>query len=836
MIFLILSFLSIGLFLFFTLRIDKKAKSGNYQVNSIVVALLITTIEAFLYFIALCFNQMIAILLVKQIMRLVFVLEGMSLIYFSFGITELVVQKKSKFVTFIKILLIAFLIYIVYFQFTSIDISLENGTMIGSSYLFPVAAREYFPWNWVTLYNSIFKYIVPIAGILFMIIYQENNASQLERYQSGITILGIILMWCLNALIKFLSMANPAFTLIHMYSYVIMYVCFFSAMDKTTVPSGKGFWVNVFKSFISYVIPAFLLGSLFYYLQPVGSGYNWLFLLEILVAAVVCIVFSLKIRDVISSSRHIYTADYEESLEKDLASIDYNDEMDSVTNKMFDIMKKNVESSSMNVYIINKQNEFETAYTSNKMNLSIPQSNPIFNHLLMENRSLVLYIEIEKEHIFAPIKNDLKKFFEDTASDALFVLNEGNNILGLITLGKKQGGDHYKEYDYNVFTKLYSYFFVFGYYMRNISNKDIIGTVNREIRMSSQIITSIQENIDVIKNPKIDVGYKMVPAHNIGGEFIDMIRLTDTRHLIVIGDLSGKGIAASMNMVILKSIIRTYLVETTDFKQLVIKVNSFVRDSLRKGTIFAGLFALLDFENDTMYYINCGIPAFFMFNQVYNNVIEIQGGGHVLGFVKDISPYLSVKTTKMMKDDIFLTCTDGLIQSHSLRGEQFGKERVQQSLLDNQTYNAQRMAQFTFDNLTKFMSKEMEDDVSIFVIKYQSDNSSEAKEKNIVENDEIIEGNEAIEVTDSSINSSDTAIADEKVTDTTVEDVSSETTDFSEKDNLEEKDELIKSEDLSEETKSETETEESVKDDISEDDFEMPDLSGLDDIIKNAGL
>ena len=91
----------------------------------------------------------------------------------------------------------------------------------------------------------------------------------------------------------------------------------------------------------------------------------------------------------------------------------------------------------------------------------------------------------------------------------------------------------------------------------------------------------------------------------------------------------------------------------------------------------------------------------------------------------------------------------------------------------------------------------MEDDVSIFVIKYQSDNSSEAKEKNIVENDEIIEGNEAIEVTDSSINSSDTAIADEMVTDSTVEDVSNETTDFSEKDNLEKKDELIKSEDLS---------------------------------------
>ena len=255
--------------------------------------------------------------------------------------------------------------------------------------------------------------------------------------------------------------------------------------------------------------------------------------------------------------------------------------------------------------------------------------------------------------------------------------------------------------------------------MRNISNKDVIAVVNREIRMASQIITSIQENIDRVKNPKIDIGYLMVPAHSIGGEFIDMIRLTATRHLFVVGDLSGKGIAASMNMVILKSIIRSYLAEVHDFKELVVKINVFIRDSLPKGTIFAGLFALVDFETDTMYYINCGIPALMLYTQVYNNVIEIQGSGHVLGFVKDVSSYLSVKTTKLSHGDIILACTDGLVQSHSLRGEQFGKERVQQALLDNSTYPAQRMAQFTFDGLLKFMSKEMEDDVSILVLKYE---------------------------------------------------------------------------------------------------------------------
>ena len=96
--------------------------------------------------------------------------------------------------------------------------------------------------------------------------------------------------------------------------------------------------------------------------------------------------------------------------------------------------------------------------------------------------------------------------------------------------------------------------------------------------------------MDRIKNKKYDIGYRMVPARNIGGEFVDIIRLTDTRYIYIIGSLSGKGIAASMNMVIMKSIIRTFLAETTDFKLLIQKVNLFIKNSLPKGVFFSGLF------------------------------------------------------------------------------------------------------------------------------------------------------------------------------------------------------------------------------------------------------
>ena len=87
--------------------------------------------------------------------------------------------------------------------------------------------------------------------------------------------------------------------------------------------------------------------------------------------------------------------------------------------------------------------------------------------------------------------------------------------------------------------------------------------------------------------------------------------------------MSGKGIAASMSMVILKQIIRAYLADTHDFKQLVVKVNRFIRDNLQKGTIFSGMFAIMNFENDTLYYINCGLPCnVFCFYRSVSNFSE----------------------------------------------------------------------------------------------------------------------------------------------------------------------------------------------------------------------
>jgi len=717
MAYIVLNFALAAFFIWLTIYIDRASRIKIDYNDPLIINVLLAAIISVIY--SILISNVLPEAFFLLLARIVFILEACFLVNISFCFIYYANGKRNAVVTVLKIALYVFAFFIAFFKFDAIGMTVQYGVVIKSTYLFGGDVGMVFPWTWVTVYISLYRFILPGFCCLIMLLRNEYSAIRLQKHRGYLDMLSLFVMWGMLLFIGGVSRHSAAFSLLYHFAYAFMILVMIAASTEKTAPSGIDTAIFFVRAFLTYIIPAAVMGLLFAYCYNLYMMYPALFVVILAVGTLLSLFYIWKVSNYLTKTRRLHSADYEHAFERDLASIDYNGEMDEITNNMFNVFRKNVECSSLSVFINNGEGTLETAYSSTNEIRSVPVDNPVFDELLNIGKTVVVYSEIDSEHDLSEIRDKLDELFKYTNSDAMFILNEGRNILGFIVLGIKTSGDHYKDYDISVFSKLYSYFFVFGYYMRNISNKDIIGTVNREIRMSSQIITSIQENMDPVQNPKMDVGYIMVPAHNIGGEFVDLIRLNDRTHLFVVGDLSGKGIAASMSMVILKSIIRTYLVETRDFKQLVVKVNSFIRNSLQKGTIFAGVFALVDFHTDTMYYINCGIPALFLYTQAYNNVIEIQGSGHILGFVKDISPYVSVKQIKLNKGDIVLTSTDGLINSHSLRGEQFGKERVQQVLLANSMYPASRMAQFEYDSLVKFMSKEMEDDVSVLVMKYQ---------------------------------------------------------------------------------------------------------------------
>ncbi len=631
--------------------------------------------------------------------------------------------KKYRWITVFDILFYILAIWVILFapnSFTSISISSNGAVIVTSGRILKGPLANSFGYSWLTVYNFFYRIIMPAFVSVMVLVRAEVCGSNLKRQNMIFNVLGVVLSWITFWYINKASLFIPSLSDFVALGYVPEVLMFAFSNRNDEVIDFRASFMAVVRFTILFIVPAAMIFGLFILLRPVADLNTLLFCGAWFLSAVLVFAIRYVVLNRFSSFEVFRNKRYAEEFEKDISSIDFELDASEITSEVFRIFNKYLRTSSMRIFIGEGQDSMRAVYSSiENDDVKLISLDQTLVDVLMNNKQQIVFRETAvKNAALVSIRTHIIELLDITKSDAMIVLSEGRQVVGVIFLGKKTSGNIYSEYDYNVFNKYYSNLFVVGYYVKNIMSEAVVGTVNREIRMSGQIITSIQENMDLIKSPKVDAGYLMTPTRNIGGEFIDMIRLTDTRHMFVIGALSGKGIAASMGMVILKSIVRTFLSETTDFKTLVVKINEFIRESLPKGTFFAGTFGILDFESDTMYYINCGIPALLVYTRAYNNVIEVQGEGHVLGFVKDISPYVKVKRMKLSEGDIVMIVTDGIIDTKSLRGDIFGKTRTQTTLMENSNYDATKMAKFTYDALVEFTSKEPENDVTILVMKY----------------------------------------------------------------------------------------------------------------------
>ncbi|WP_407400419.1 PP2C family protein-serine/threonine phosphatase [Treponema sp.] len=711
----------IGVILVFqSFRVDRK--SGKYQSSASLVNLVLFSSSVFFL---MALTVFLTLKGTKQ-----FALIGGRITYFLFGwfaissCDYMLKYPEYKRTAFMKVMRFIFIVGAGYFAFfapnglNSFGYT-RDGFEIVSGFIFSRTLGRTFRVTWLSAFYTLYTVVFPAFVSLMVLVRAEHANAKLVRQNMVNNVFGFVLSWAVFQFIKSSSMYMPYITALTPVGFLPQLFFFIRSNENDEVVDFRGVMRGLLRFLIEFLIPVCIVGAAYFILAPYNETYVYLYPILLFSVVVVVVAIETVFRKVYGNSELFRAKRYAESFEQDITALDFAKNPQEITEDVYRIFKKYLGTSSMKIIMDDGTGNLSVVYSSDgNTNVEIPFDHATGDAIMNAHRQVIFKEQVTRHGSLAAIKSKLEILFNETKSDAVIMLNEGRNFIGLILLGPKSSGNIYSDYDYEIFNKYYSNLFVVGYYIKNIMNESVVGTVNREIRMSGQIITSIQENMDLIQSKKVDAGYLMIPAHNIGGEFVDMIRLTDTRHIFIIGALSGKGIAASMSMVILKSIIRTYLAETTDFKKLVAKVNVFIRDSLPKGTFFAGIFGLLDFTSDTLYYINCGSPALYVYTRAYNNVIEVQGEGHILGFVKDIAPLLKVKKVKLAEGDIIMSVTDGILDTKSLRGDIFGKTRTQNALMDNSTYPADKMTKFAYEVLVDFASKELENDVTMLVIKY----------------------------------------------------------------------------------------------------------------------
>ena len=603
--------------------------------------------------------------------------------------------------------------YLVFFLFDSFSFDAERNLVVISKPIWIL------PVTWFSFYRAMVVYVLPFASILVLLFKYELFARRILRQQA---LLFAVSLFTGQLFFLLIHRANTLpghglYIMLLPFAYALVLFLFYRAQQTFVLYNIAGVFREAGFFVLMYVVPSLATGFAFTLLLPFIKNNRPAFFLLAAASAAVLFFIAYSIRILLFQSDRYGVSSYADRMEEEFAALDFSDIDMQIDTRFAYILQKNLNTTNVIILTENDEHKLVTRYSSNGSQIELDVNNPVFSSLLNIQRRVVFKTHCDTVHEISPFAPRLYDIFEQTGSEVMILLNEGAYLFGMVLLGSKKLEQPYTDYDYETFNALYSRFFLTGYYLKNIANEELVNLVGREIRFSSQVIQSLHKKTDVPSLAGCDADSFSLSARSLGSGFTDFIKLDARRYIGVIGDLSGKGLNASMLMAILKTMVPVFLAETKDFKALIQKVNSFIRENLPRGTYFSGLFCLIDMQSKTVYYANCALAALFMYNRTYNNMIEIQGEGRVLGFAEDISSLIKVKKVQLSSGDLLVGVTNGLLETKSLRGDSFGKARVQRVVLDNIKQPAKKLCDLLSTAVREFADKEMEEDASALIIK-----------------------------------------------------------------------------------------------------------------------
>jgi serine phosphatase RsbU (regulator of sigma subunit)/predicted enzyme related to lactoylglutathione lyase len=210
-----------------------------------------------------------------------------------------------------------------------------------------------------------------------------------------------------------------------------------------------------------------------------------------------------------------------------------------------------------------------------------------------------------------------------------------------------------------------------------------------------------------------------IQARKVGGDYYDFLDLGQNRLGFVIGDISGKGIAAALLMANLQANVRSQCAIALDqLQRLMCSVNQLFCDNTPDGAFATFFFAEYDDLSGRLRYANCGhLPALLLRSD--NTVERLEATATVLGIFKDWE--CEIGEHQLRPGDTFALYTDGITESYDSGDEQFGEERLIEALQRHRASSPQAAMASIVEEVQRFCPHEQHDDITLIIAKHCGD-------------------------------------------------------------------------------------------------------------------
>lgn len=218
--------------------------------------------------------------------------------------------------------------------------------------------------------------------------------------------------------------------------------------------------------------------------------------------------------------------------------------------------------------------------------------------------------------------------------------------------------------------------------------------------------------------PGLEMAAFSRPADFVGGDYFDFLRFSDGAHGLVIGDVAGHGMSASLLMASLQATLRTLAPDYGAPAQVARRLNLLFSHNIHMTSFVTLFLARFDSQTCDLSYCNAGHNPPLLLTRSYGKELLswLRPTGAAIGLVEEFE--FEAETVNLAPGDLLLLYTDGVTEAMDPQGREFGKDRLAELVRYGSHWSAQELVWNLRQRLEEFtQGQPLADDTTLIVCK-----------------------------------------------------------------------------------------------------------------------
>lgn len=351
----------------------------------------------------------------------------------------------------------------------------------------------------------------------------------------------------------------------------------------------------------------------------------------------------------------------------------------------------------------------------------IKSENLTFNHSaiqsFIEQTKLLSKIPAIEREEFVSVCGERSTKLIDNDIFTVIPMTVKSNVVGLLLFGLKHSGAQFSHEDLEL--------------LNAVANQAAISIENARLYEAEKQKLAIERDLDLARKiqqgllpgcipnmNKLDICGQMIPAMQVGGDYFDLIKVSDSKLFVVVGDVSGKGLSASLYMAKLQTMIQLACTADKTPKQILIEINKKLYESLERSWFVTMTLALFDSSTNKVKFCRAGHMPLITANNGAINLYKSKGIGLGLESGVLFESSLVEEEVKFSTGEIFAFFSDGITEAMNERNDLFGEDKLSELLKNKSNSTSSDLMNEIWESITKFRGHaEQSDDMTMVLVK-----------------------------------------------------------------------------------------------------------------------